>query len=125
MSVGGCSRTYLTHGGRSPDGQTEMVLTCHGGVWRAYMDTSRKLVDVWIGPLDNSRTLFSHRYKYTGADIYWHISWSSLDAVGVDLYDYGGVLASEGAKVGAASNHIAKLEFYKDKQTGKFIEREP
>ena len=90
------------------------------------MDKSRKLVDVWIGPLDNDKTLFSHRYKYTGSDIYWQINWSSPDAVGVDLYDYGeGVLANEGAKTGAASNHIAKLEFRKDKQTGKFTDRQP
>ena len=124
LCTGGCTRTYLSHGGASPDGYTELVVTCHGAVGRAYMAKSKKLVDVWIGPLDNSTTLFSRRYKFTGSDVYWQVNWRSPNAVAVDLFDFGeGVLTSEGEKLGAPSNHIATLEFLKEKETGKFKEK--
>jgi len=123
-------RTYISTGApgiESPDGRTRLCVTSHGAWRRAYIDKSRKLVDVWIGPVSKDDvTLFSHRYKFVGSDLAWHIHWTSPEAATVDLYDYGeGVLASDGRKSGAASNHIARIEYVIDKQSGKFIEKKP
>jgi hypothetical protein len=125
----GCTRTYLGHAQRSPDGRTILNVTCHGAVGRAYSDNTAKLVDVWIGPLyrkSDREALFTHRYKCHGADLYWDIRWNSTEAVTVDVFDYGeGVLASDGAKTGARSNHIVTLKYALDKQSGKFVEQKP
>ena len=123
-------RTYISTGApgiESPDARIRLCVTSHGAWRRAYIDKSRKLVDVWIGPVSTDDVaLFSHRYKFVGSDLAWHIQWRSSDAVAVDLYDYGeGVLASDGRKSGAASNHIARIEYVIDKQSGKFIEKKP
>jgi hypothetical protein len=129
LGTGGCLRTYISHGERSPDGRNVAVVTGHGAWQRAYVDEGRKRVDVWIGPLyrkSDKEALFSHRYRYSGADLSWRIRWTSPQAVTVDLYDYGpGVLALDGAKSGAPSNHIATLEFVVDEKTGRFIEQRP
>jgi hypothetical protein len=129
LASGGCMRTYISTGApgiQSADGRTRLCLTSHGAWCHAYIDKSRKLVDVWIGPVSTNDVMFSHRYKFVGSDLDWHIHWSSPEAVTVDLFDYGeGVLASAGRKTGAPSNHIATLEFQMDKQSGKFVERKP
>lgn len=129
LAAQGCARTYVGHGARSPDGKTILDVTCHGAVGRAYSDNTAKLVDVWIGPLyrkSDREALFTHRYKYHGADVYWDIRWNSSEAVTVDVFDYGdGVLASDGAKAGAQSNHIATMGYALDKPIGKFIEQKP
>jgi hypothetical protein len=129
LGTGGCMRTYISRGERSPDGGNVLIVTSHGAWRRAYMDESRKLVDVWIGPLhrkSDREALYAHRYKYYGADLYWGIQWDSPQAVHVDLYDYGqGVLASDGARAGAPSNHLATLEFLVEKESGKFVEKKP
>lgn len=125
----GCSGTYLSHGERSPDAKTVLIVTCRGAVGRAYSDNTGKLVDIWIGPLyrkSNREALFTHRYKCHGADIYWDIRWDSSEAVNVDIFDYGdGMLASEGAKTGAKSNNIVTLKYAVDRHNGKFIEQKP
>jgi hypothetical protein len=91
------------------------------------MDEGRKLVDVWIGPLNRKsdrEALFYHRYKYIGADLDWQVRWGSPEDVTIDLYDYGpGVLAMGGAKTGAPSNHLATIEFMMDQENGRFTEK--
>ena len=126
---GGCTRTYISTGDpgvSSPDGDTRLILTGHGAYGRAYLDRTRKLLDVSIvrGALPNRQTLYYHRYKFVGADLWGHVEWDSTNRVDVHVYDYGdGVLAREAQESGTPSNHIATISFDLDIRSGKFVEK--
>lgn len=126
--TGGCTRTYISTGDPgvpSPDGVTRLILTAHGDYGRSYLEKSKKLLDVSVvrGPITNKHTLFEHRYKYVGADLWGRVQWDSTNKVVVNVYDYAdGVFGGEAEKRGMPSNHIATLTLELDK-TGKFVEK--
>src|SRR6266446_8325361 len=81
-AIAGCTRTYISTGGAgipSPNGTTRLGLTSHGAYGRAYIDRTKKLLDVWItqGNGTNERILFLHRYRFVGADLSEHVQWNS------------------------------------------------
>jgi hypothetical protein len=110
----------------SSDGDTRLILTGHGAYGRAYLNRTKKLLDVSVvrGAIPNRQILFEHRYKFVGADLWGRVEWDSTNMVVVYVYDYAdGVFAREARKNGTPSNHIATLSFELDKKTGKFIEK--
>jgi len=127
--VTGCTRTYISTGAPgvpSPDGDKRFCLTAHGAYGHAYTDRTKKLLDVWIGhgPYTNEVTLFSHRYKFAGADLWAHVQWISTNEVVMHVYDYpDGVSRYDAGKTGASSNHIATLTFHLDPKSGRFVEK--
>jgi hypothetical protein len=127
--VSGCTRTYISTGDpgvSSPDGDTRLILTGHGAYGRSYLDRTKKLLDVSIvrGALPKRQMLYSHRYKFQGADLWGHVQWDSTNKVVVYVYDYGdGVYAREAQKSGTPSNHVATLFFELDRKSGKFAEK--
>ena|SRR5882757_6573924 len=130
-AITGCTRTYISTGDLgvpSPDGVTRVCLTSHGAYGRAYIDRTKKLVDVRIkqGSGTNERILFLHRYRFVGADLSEDVQWNSPKKVTVQVYDYNdGVFESDARKAGIVSNHIATLIFEMDTQSGKFVQANP
>ena len=130
-AITGCTRTYNSTGGAgvpSPNGTTRLGLTSHGAYGRAYIDRTKKLLDVWItqGNGTNERILFEHRYRFVGADLSEDVQWNSPEKVTVQVYDYNdGVFQSDARKAGIASNHIATLIFEMDTQSGNFVQTNP
>jgi len=124
----GCSHTHVSDGSgtSSPDGKFRLAVECDGANGRAYTDKTRKKIGIWIGSgSDETRTtLFENSYTVTGSDISWETHWSSVDAVSVEIYDWGdGVSNYNNMLHLAASNHIALPLFGLDKGTGKFVQR--
>ena len=122
----GCTRTYISTGDPgmpSPDGDTRLILTAHGAYGRSYLDRTRKLLDVLIvrGPATNEQTLFDHRYKFQGADLWANAQWTSTNNVQLTVFDYPPGTARQGGRnTGAPSNYISTLSFQLDRKSGKF-----
>jgi hypothetical protein len=125
----GCMRTYVGSGGWgvvSPDGSTHLCVTGHGAYGHAYIDNTKKLLDIWIwrNSGEQQTTLFEHRYKFVASDMCEDTVWTSPQAVVVFVFDYGdGVSSYDARKASSPSNHIATLYFELDKQTDKFVEK--
>ena len=107
------------------DPDTRMCLTSYAPYGRPYAEHNRKELDVRIGRGPNATkvTLFSRSYKLVGADLWWHVDWSSTNEVALYVFDYGDGVLRASVQPGAPSNHIATINFCRDMQTGKFKQK--
>ncbi len=128
--LGACrTRTYISTQKpeqKSPDGITRVTPVGHGAYGRAYIDQTKKLLDVEIVRKSGSNevTLFSHRYKFVSADMSWTVCWATPSEVSVDIFDFGrGITIYDEPKIGVATNHIATLRFVKDGESDRFVEK--
>src|SRR3954463_3172056 len=120
VALSGCfTHTVIGNGmGKaSPDGHLTMAISCHGASRKAYMDTTKKHVYVWImtNNLEKPESLFNGHYVFTGACLDWSILWQGASEVTVDFHDFGDRVSDVDAKkAGIPSNHIATLSFVLD-----------
>jgi hypothetical protein len=125
LLITGCTRTYVGRSTPSPDGTSYVSIVGHGAYSRAYVDHTKKLLDVQIkrSTGTNETVLFSHRYKFVAADMSWDARWTSPKMLTLEVYDFGpGISVYDAEKTGAPSNHIATLVFTADKKANKFVE---
>jgi hypothetical protein len=112
-------------GKASPDGRLTLAVSSHGASRKAYVDTTKKRVYVWVmtNVKEKPETLFRGEYAFTGADLTWSTRWHSPQDVSVEFYDFGDRISEYDAKkTGSASNHIATLVLIAD-ATGKWREK--
>jgi hypothetical protein len=112
-------------GTASPDGSLTFAVSSRGASRKAYVDTTRKRVSVWVmtNVEEKPETLFSGEYIFTGADLEWSTRWHGSQEVSVEFYDFGNRVSEYDAKkAGAASNHVATLVFVID-TAGKWKEK--
>jgi hypothetical protein len=112
-------------GTSSPDERFTLAVSVHGASRKAYVDTTKKRVYVWVmtNHIQKPETLFSGEYTFTGADLEWSTRWQSLKEVTVEFYDFGDrVSVYDAKKSGIPTNHVATLTYILD-ANGKWKEK--
>lgn len=119
----GCTHTYIARNPvRSPDDQYKLGVSSHGASGKAYTDTTKKRVFVWLGPhaADNPAPPLYKKYVFMAADLDWDTKWNGNNEVTIDFFDYGEGVSQSGAD-SIPKNPIASLTFIKT-EDGAFIE---
>ncbi len=82
---------------------------------------------LWISISDsdagNETSLFERRYTFSGSFIAWSTRWDSNENVTVDVFDcIRNPMMQSVNESDMPTNHLATLEFHRDKQTGRFTD---
>ena len=109
----------------SPDGRLTCAVICPDA---DRMRTTRKVLWVSIntGDASGDTNLFERRYSFTGKHLAWKTHWNSDESLVLSIFDYAdSPMLRPWYYPDQRSNHLATLEFYRNKETGRFIEKHP
>lgn len=109
----------------SPDGRLTCAVICPDA---DRMRSKRKVlwVSITTGDASGDTNLFERRYSFTGKHLAWKTHWNSDESLVLAVFDYAdSPMLRSWHHPDQRSNHLATLEFHRNKQTGRFMEKLP
>ena len=109
----------------SPEGRLRCAIICPNADRRR---TKRKVLWVSIntGDASGDTNLFERRYSFPGNHLAWKTHWNSDESLVLSVFDYAvSPMTRPSYHPEQRSNHLATLEFHRNKQTGRFTEKLP